>query len=247
MAESLGHGGLGADYMYEVKTFVRKKDLVPVLSEVYTNAFDDGTSVKLYPGVAIGIPWGGNKNQRAISVQQLHFKFNVPDELLSLSYYPELFSLEELDKRMMLDEKAMLSLGYSNLFPVSQIRPNRLRTPVDVIKNELGNFIRLRENGIELILRTSSDLVSPYVPNINRPIMTARYQTAPRWYYRVNEGTTIYWEDGLVAGKVRQFFGYQSETPPVDGLWCEIRSEFLKNEELCFRTADIEVIDNGVE
>ncbi len=71
LLEPMGHGGRGADYLYDVVTFVRKKDLVPVLSKPCQKSFENHTRIKLYPGVAVGIPWDGDLTQRALSVQLL--------------------------------------------------------------------------------------------------------------------------------------------------------------------------------
>jgi hypothetical protein len=54
--EKLGHGGLGADYMFRLTTFVRKIDLVPVLATPYKIEFEDKTQIEFDPGVAVGVP-----------------------------------------------------------------------------------------------------------------------------------------------------------------------------------------------
>ena len=241
--ESMGHGGLGADYMYEVITFIRKKDLVPVLSKTVQKIFDDKTQITLYPGVAVGIPWDSDLRQRAISIQQMHFECSLPDSLLALSYNPDLLELEEIEEEWMLNERDTLILGGKALCPVTDIRSTRLRTPVTHSTENGYQMVTLRENGLELTVKTHANLVENYVPNIHLPLLSSRYHDFPRWYYSVKEGTPIYWEDGRLAGKVRQDYGYQSETPPNDLTWCEKMTEFLQNEPLCFKLKDIEVFD----
>ncbi len=242
--EKLGHGGLGADYLFSLKTFIRKVDLVPVLAVPCKIEFGDKTMIEFDPGVAVGIPWNSDENKRAVSIQQMHFEFSIPDSLLALSYQPRLSELMALEGQMMLDELANLLLNGKKFCPVSEIRLTRLRTPVTHIRNGEKNIIVLVTNGIKLTLQTDRDLVNPYTPNIDRPVLTPKYETPPRWYYRVREGTTVYWDNGRVAGSVRQFFGYQSEVAPGESSWCEIISELFSNEPLCFKLGDIEVIDN---
>jgi len=242
--EKLGHGGLGADYLFSLKTFIRKVDLVPVLAVPCKIEFGDKTMIEFDPGVAVGIPWNSDETKRAVSIQQMHFEFSIPDSLLALSYQPRLSELMAIEGQMMLDELANLLLNGKKFCPVSEIRLTRLRTPVTHIRNGEKNIIVLVTNGIKLTLQTDRDLVKPYTPNIDRPVLTPKYETPPRWYYRVREGTTVYWDNGRVAGSVRQFFGYQSEVAPGESSWCEIISELFSNEPLCFKLGDIEVIDN---
>ena len=79
--EKLGHGGLGADYVYRLKTYVRKKDLVPVIGKTFEKYFEDSTGFRFDPGVAVGIPWNGDEHKRALSIQKMHFEFVVPDSI----------------------------------------------------------------------------------------------------------------------------------------------------------------------
>ena len=244
LLESLGHGGRGADYIFNLVTFVRKIDLLPVISVPYKKEFDDKTQIKLYPGVAIGIPWKKDNTKRAVSVQQMYFEFSIPDRILALSYKPILHELKNIDRELMLNEKATLLLDGKEFSPVAEIRLARLRTPVNHDKNADKHIVELVANGIEMTLQTDDDLVKSYIPNIDRPLLTPRFETPPRWLYRVQQGTPVYWDDGRVAGEVRQYFTYQSEIAPGDSTWCEIISEFLPNEPLCFKIKDIEIIDN---
>jgi len=242
--EKLGHGGLGADYLFRLKTFVRKVDLVPVLAVLYKVEFEDKTQIEFGPGVAIGIPWNADETKRAVSIQEMHFKFSIPDSLLSLSYQPKLQELMNLDGQMMLNENANLFLNGKKFCPVSEIRNTRLRTPTNQIENGENHMVELVANGIKLTLQTDRNLVNHYEPNIDRPTLTPKYKTPPRWYYRFQEGTPVYWDDGRVAGSVRQYFGHQSVVAPGDSTLCEIIAELLQNELLCFKLDDIEVIDN---
>ena len=241
--EKLGHGGLGADYLFRLTTFVRKIDLVPVLAVPYKIEFEDKTLIEFDPGVAVGIPWNSDETKRAISIQEMHFEFSIPDSLLALSYQPTLRELLDVEGHKMLDEKANLLLNGKQFCPVSEIRTTRLRTPVKLTKNGDATLVELVANGIKLTLQTDHDLVKPYEPNIDRPTLTPKYKTPPRWYYRIQEETPVYWEDGQIAGSVRQFFGSQSEVAPGDSTWCKIFSELFANEPLCFKLDDIEVID----
>ena len=242
--EKLGHGGLGADYLFNLITFVRKVDLVPVLATSYEISFNDNTKIKFDPGVAVGIPWNSNETKRAVSIQQMHFEFTFPDSLLGLSYQPIIHQLNDIEGQSMLDEKAILLLDGKKFCPVSEIRSIRLRTPVTYKIVADKHMVSLVENGISLTLLTDRNLVKPYTPNIDRPVLTPAYETPPKWYYRVQEGTTVYWDDGRVAGSVRQYFGLHSETAPGDSNWCQIISELFSNEPLCFKLKDIEIIDN---
>ncbi len=242
--EKLGHGTLGADYIYKLKTFVRKIDLVPVLGSEYELQFEDQTRIKLEPGVAIGIPWGANNNNRAISVQHLHFEFPIPDSLLTLSYQPTIRNLSDLDGKRMLNESALLFLNDKPFCTVAEIRDDRLRTPVSYKK--IGDYylVELVENGIHMTLKTNLDLVQPYIPKIERPILTNKYENPPKWYYRISAGTPVYWEDGTLAGEVRQYFGHQSTIPPGDSFYCETMAELFDHMALCFKLSDIDVVEN---
>ncbi len=243
--QKLGHGGLGADYMFELTTFVRKKDLVPVLKKPYQLSFPDQTSLQLDAGVAVGIPWNSDGTKRAVSIQQLHFEFPIPDSLLALSYQPKLRKLENLEGKLMLDETAHLFLGGEKFCPVAQLRLDWSRTPLK--HRIIGDFtmVELVSNGIQLNVMTDKELVKPYIPNIDRPVLTPKFKTPPRWYYRIHEGTPVYWDDGRLAGKVVQYFGHYSKVAPGDTHLCEIMSELFLEEPLCFKLEDIEVVDNG--
>jgi hypothetical protein len=242
--ERPGHGIRGADYIYELKTFVRKADLVPVLGSTYQNLFEDNTMIRLDPGVAVGIPWGADLTQRAISVQQLHFAFSIPDSLLALSYQPKMKVLQQTDEKLMLKADAVLLLNGNKLCRVSEIRDTKLRTPNTYQKSGSYSMVELSNLGIHLTLLTDGILVNPYVPKIDRPVLTKRYDIPPRWYYSIQEGTPVFWEDGKSAGMVMQFFSFQSEIAPGHSTWCEVMPELFKNEQLCFKLSDIEIIDN---
>ncbi len=242
--EKLGHGGLGADYMFNLKTFVRKVDLVPVLAFPFKVEFEDMTYIEFDPGVAVGIPWNSDETKRAVSVQQMHFEFSIPDSHLALSYNPVLHNLKNIEGQLMLDEQANLFLGEKEFCPVSEIRKTRLRTPMTTTEKGDKKFVEIIANGIKLRVQTDRELVKAYTPNIDLPTLTPKYDTPPRWYFRIQEGTPVYWDDGRFAGKVRQYFGSYSEMAPGDSTWCELKSELFSNEILCFKLDDIQVIDN---
>ena len=247
LPEKLGHGGLGADYLYIVTTYLRKVDLVPVVAKTHKNEFSDGSFLVLGPGAAVGIPWNGDEKKRMVSVQHLHFETNVPDSLLALSYEAELETDIEKENSPMLPEKANIFLNGKILCPISEIRQKKLRTPDFLKKIDNIDFFLLSEPGIKLFVQSDSKVVDNYQPNIKSPVLTAAFEDPPRWYYRMEEGTPIYWPDGRQAGVVRQYYGSQSTTAPEDGRWCHIFREFLPNLKLCYKLEDIEVIDNGKE
>lgn len=245
--EKLGHGGLGADYIYNLRTWVRKSDLVPVLTSACKFMYEDSTQIIFETGVAVGIPWNGDESQRVVSVHQMHFKYQVPDELLGLSYEPEIGILPVTGIHVMLDEESDLFVDGRKFCSVSEIRKEVLRTPGRYWMQDEHQMVELVSHGLRVIARTNKDLVEPYVPNNDRPVMTAAFPTPPRWYYRIDEGTTAYWEDGRKAGQVRQFFSYASTVGPDGDMWCEIHRELYPNIKVCFRVEDIEVIDNLVQ
>ena len=240
--EMLGHGGLGADYLFELTTYVRKMDLVPVINRTYSLGFNDGTFVQLNPGVAVGIPWDGNEKKRVLSIHQLHFEFSIPDSLLQLSYSPIIENQKKSRDNRMLNEKATLFLNGKEFCPVDQIRSEKLRTPVseDRINNE--QVVQLKDDGIELRLKINMGLVKSYTPNIDRPILTNRFNddNRPSWYYQLFEGTPIYWENGRQAGIMRQYLGYYTHQRPGDSMYCDIMPELFEHMQLCFKLSDIE-------
>ena len=240
--EKLGHGGLGADYLFKLTTYLRKCDLVPVLNTLYTVEYDNGTFIQFEPGVAVGIPWDSPETQRAVSIQNLHFGFPVPDSLLSLSYLPIMKTFPISGEDKMLDEHADLFLGDGEFCPVSEIRNERLRTPVSA--NPVGDqyLVELRENGIRMKLLTDMKLTDNYIPNIERPVLTSRWgDNPPQWYYRLLEGIPIYWQDGRLAGEMRQYVGHYSHQGPVGSTICEIMPEHFTHLPICFKLSDIEV------
>ena len=158
-----------------------------------------------------------------------------------INYRPVLLDLKKLEGDLMLNEQANLFLGGTTFCQISEIRFPRLRTPVKVLEGTNQDIVKLVANGIEMTLQTDKDLVKPYMPNIDRPVLRPSFETPPGWYYRIDKDVPVYWDDGRLAGKVRQFFGYQFEVAPEDSRWCEVMREFLLNERLCFKTNDIEV------
>jgi len=142
----------------------------------------------------------------------------------------------------MLKEEALLYLNGKVFCAVSEIRLQVLREVINQLPQEEGRLVFVSTNGIQFSLKTNLPLVKKYVPVGKPPNLTNRYETPPPWFYRVPEGTTVYWDDGTVAGSVRQYFTYQSETAPGDSTWCEFISELFSNEQLCFKLKDIEVL-----
>lgn len=246
LPESLGHGGKGADYRYELRTYLRKIDLVPVLNRRLAYQYDDGTSITLSSGTAVGLPWCEDETKRAVSVEHLHFELPVPDDYLSLSFTPELRDDLPAEGMPMLADGVSLVLNGVPWATSSEIRDKRLRTPVHHSAAGASRiFVTLVSNGIELKLIAEIDkLVPDYEPQVEGPTLTPIYDTPPRWFYRIPAGTTIYWADGREAGRTRMFTGKQSHVPPDGAMWCEVYTEMMKSEPICFRIADIEVIDN---
>ncbi len=242
----LGHGGKGADYLYELRTFLRKIDLVPVLKRPLMYRYDDGTSIKLFPGTAVGLPWSGDESQRAVSVNHLHFDLPVPDDYLALSFTPMLRDDLHADAMPMLADGVRLVLNGASWASSSEIRDKQLRTPVvHSTDGEARSFVTLASNGIELKLIAETDrLVPEYEPQVEGATLTPIYDTPPRWFYRIPAGTTVYWADGRRAGRTRRFIGKQSHVPPSGSMWCEVYTEIMRSEPICFRVADIEVVDN---
>ncbi len=244
--ESRGHQGRGADYLFALRTFVRKEDLVPVVVSPVELRFEDGTRIRFLPGVAVGVPYESGVGRRAVSVQQMHFAAEVPDDALALGYTPQSQVDHPTRSAGMLAADAGLWLDGQEWAKGSEIRIRELREPTHVVKDGDQVLVELRASGLELTLRTSaSSLVEPYEPVTERPVLTPNYETPPRWYYRIPEGTSVFWPDGKPAGRVRQYFTYATETPPDDGRVCLLLTEMMSNERLCFRLQDIEVIDRG--
>ncbi len=245
LPEAVGHGGKGADYRYEMRTFVRKCDLVPVVARPYTRSFADGTSITLHPGSAVGIPLNGAGTQRAVSVQQLHFAFEVPDEYLALSYQAESVLVQPAMRRPMLPADVELVLGGETWGRSDQIRFAELRTPLQIKNHDSGLLISMARNGIELtLIAKCKQLVEPYQPQIDRPILTAAFDRPPRWQIRIPTDTKIYWHDGRVAGRTRMATNKFTVEPPGATMWGEVYPEMMKEEPFYFRLEDVEVIDN---
>ena len=242
----LGHGGKGAGYLYELRTFLRKIDLVPVLKRSLMYRYDDGTSIKLFPGTAVGLPWCEDETQRAVSVEHLHFELPVPDDYLALSYTPESRDDLHTDALPMVADGVGLVLNGAPWATSSEIRDKQLRTPIHHSTDGASRiFVTLASNGIELKLIAETDrLVPEYEPPVEWVTLTPMYDTPPRWFYRIPAGTTVYWADGRKAGRTRRFIGKQSHVPPRGSMWCELYTAIIRTEPICFRFADIEVIDN---
>lgn len=246
LRESLGHGGKGADYLYELRTFIRKIDLVPVLKRPLMYSYDDGTSIKLFPGTAVGLPWNGDETQRAVSVHHLHFDLPVPDDYLALSFTAKSRDKLHAEARPMLADGVGLVLDGASWGNSSEIRDKNLRTPIHHSTAGASRiFVVLASSGIELkLIAETEKLVPEYEPQVEGPTLTPIYNTPPRWFYRIPAGTTVYWADGRRAGRTRRFIGKQSHVPPSGSMWCELYTEIMRTEPICFRVADIEVIDN---
>ncbi len=246
LRESLGHGGKGAGYLYELRTFIRKIDLVPVLKRPLMYSYDDGTSIKVFPGTAVGLPWNGDETQRAVSVNHLHFDLPVPDDYLALSFTAKSRDEQHAEATPMLADRVKLVLNGASWASTSEIRDKNLRTPIHHSTNGASRlFVTLASNGIELkLIAETQRLVPEYEPQVEGPTLTPIYDTPPRWFYRIPAGTTVYWADGRRAGRTRRFIGKQSHVPPSGSMWCEVYTAIMKSEPICFRVADIEVIDN---
>lgn len=242
----LGHGGKGADYLYELRTFLRKIDLVPVLKRPLVYRYVDGTSIKLFPGTAVGLPWSGDETQRAVSVEHLHFELPVPDDYLALSFTPKLRDDRHADAKPMLADGVRLVLNGESWASSSEIRDKELRTPIHHSTAGASRiFVALASTGIELkLIAETEGLVAEYKPQVEGARLTPIYDTPPRWFYRIPAGTGVYWSDGRRAGRTRRFIGKQSHVPPSVSMWCELYTEIMRTEPICFRVADIEVIDN---
>lgn len=245
LPEAVGHGGKGADYRYEIRTFLRKCDLVPVIKSPFRKTFADGTSLTLFPGVAVGVPLNGRRDQRAVSVQQLHFAWAVPDERLALSYRPLREPERPAESRPMIPEGVELNIG-GELWGISdQIRFADLRAPLKTRKTANGLLVSIARPGVELsLLANCADLVEAYQPVIDRPVLLPAFDQPPRWLIRIPQGTTIYWPDGRVAGRTRMFTAKQSVHAPGDKTWGEYFTEMMKTEKFYYQLSDVEVIDN---
>jgi len=237
----LGHGGLEADHMIKIRTFLRKRDLIPVVKKQYKIRFRDKTLIQFDPGVAVGLPWKSMEYKRSVSIQELHFGFDIPDSVLSLSYTPILSNLELPADSKMLDEHSDLILNGKKFGPVAEIRSTRLRTPIIGAHKGNRHLVDVAADGIFFRFHAGRNTVPSYIPNIESPPLRNKLDQNPKWFYRVPKGTAVYWDNGEVAGEVRQDFTYPSEIEASDSSWCEEFREFLPNQPICFKLSDIQI------
>ena len=171
---NLGHGGKPAGYLYDLRTFLRKIDLVPVLTRPLIYRYDDGTSITLFPGTAVGLPWSGDETQRAVSVEHLHFDLPVPDDYLALSFTA--MSRDDLraEAGPMVADGVGLVLNGASWASTSEIRDKRLRTPIHYSPDAASRLlVTLASNGIELkLIAETQRLVPEYEPLVERETLT---------------------------------------------------------------------------
>ncbi|MBL9022658.1 MAG: hypothetical protein JNL21_10690 [Myxococcales bacterium] len=82
-----GHcsSGAAADPV-EVRAFVRKVDLIPLLSEELTETYRDGTSITFAPGALVGAPILPKRGGWAVSAEGIVREMKVAPKQLALSY-----------------------------------------------------------------------------------------------------------------------------------------------------------------
>ena len=75
-----------ADDPVEIRAFLRKADLVPLLSEELTEAFGDGTSVSFALGATVGAPILPKRGGWAVSAEGFVREMKIAPRQLALSY-----------------------------------------------------------------------------------------------------------------------------------------------------------------
>lgn len=199
---------------YELTVTVARADLVPVTRREVVESFDDGTSITLRAGVALGPP----APERAVAIGGLRFSMPIDDADAGWTYWPTpaydwLPGSREDETEGFLDRAAVLRFGGNRRIE----GPGGWRDVYGRVDGPKGAQVTLPEQcGVYRVfvdpshigVRPDSDLASVTGP------------PRPRTGWVASAATTVTWPDGTVAGKVVSDTELFGEPTIIDARTC---------------------------
>lgn len=238
---------------FKVTTFVRKRDLVPVLAEAVSFAGEDDTSYTLQAGVAVvqragqtlAVPRDGlafplpPRSKLSLSYKQVKtLPVPQPDRAIGAYGY-------EREKPIWVDQDAKLKVGRRSFRAGSLTAEDELH--VDETSSDGDEaLVSLGDDCYRLTARVAADAVhvgyggGGGMAGIGRGgggfgVGTGRKSPPPKEHY-VPEGTKVTWKGGGVAGELATAI----RTYPLDGPKCEkLDQGLVEEQEVCFSPAAV--------
>lgn len=233
----------GADYRVELRTFVRKADLVPVLARQVEEVFNDGTRVVLAEGVTVALPTRPRRGGLATSGDYMHVEGCVPEDAVALSYEPGerngTHRVVASAERMLRDD-ALLLIGGRRFARAARLKSRDLVRVAAAHDADGYVLVELSGACVSLVARVDpTDLVPPFDLQRPRPVLTPRRHARPYRSYTVPVTEPVLWPDGRAAGRLLMPLRYESSAAPVGGRVCFDDLPLGLADAICFAIDNI--------
>ncbi|MCA9622597.1 MAG: hypothetical protein KC731_26435, partial [Myxococcales bacterium] len=225
---------------FAVRLFVRKRDLVPVIARPLEIPFPDGTGVSLAAGASLGPPKHPWLGEPAVAASGFAFEVPLRQEDVALSYQPSAFDHDVDPPSIVTPPTAFRWRGRPFYRPSGYDR-----TPI--IPN--GEIVEMRARCVVLFLRSDTPVAldrrgggAGGIGGLGRRREPKTVKVTHRY---MRPGATVVWDDGSVAGRVRDRLrlGKQVER---GGRPCWEDERLAHGGFLCLPPASIETVEEEV-
>jgi hypothetical protein len=228
--ESLGDGEdahctwSGSFEGVRVRFFVRRADLVALVTRAFDASWPNGTAISLLPGVPLEATGGG---AYSVGANGFRFPLALPGDTVGITYQVAAHVPEAVQPRYV-QRDAPMRFG-DGLVPIEIQNANTY--VYREAKHEAGLLVELRSRCARLTV-----LVAPSAIHTGDPPEAIGLEPAPprqlqpdRW--RAPAGTTLYWPDGSAAGSVVAALTLSGEGDMVGSRRCygTVRGDFYRS------------------